>query len=192
MASVYDYTFNQMSRIGNDYTDMSQINVQNINAANYQLDNFNASCPMTKAIAFATSQPNVNYTGSHQVGIGGCNIDQSSELEMSLLSRPSTKISLNQRPYLTVPYLGRGESNVALETRLLQGGDIANNKKSANPTSEISFMHYSNTPLIPSLKATINNPANLVEGVAAEGWIRGGLPSRELARNKEYTQKYTN
>ena len=40
--------------------------------------------------------------------------------------------------------------------------------------------------LVPSLKATIQNPANLCEGVAADGWIRGGLPSRELSRDKDY------
>ena len=32
----------------------------------------------------------------------------------------------------------------------------------------------------------IQNPANLVEGVANEGWIRGGLPSRELTRDMDY------
>ena len=29
----------------------------------------------------------------------------------------------------------------------------------------------------------IQNPANLCEGIAADGWIRGGLPSRELSRD---------
>ena len=43
--------------------------------------------------------------------------------------------------------------------------------------------------LIPSLQATIQNPANLVEGVAADGWIRGGMPSRELARDNEFFKK---
>ena len=43
-----------------------------------------------------------------------------------------------------------------------------------------------NVDLVPSLKATIQNPANLVEGVANEGWIRGGLPSRELTRDMDY------
>ena len=43
--------------------------------------------------------------------------------------------------------------------------------------------------MIPSLQSTINNPANLVEGVAEKGWIRGGVPSRELARDKEYSTK---
>ena len=42
--------------------------------------------------------------------------------------------------------------------------------------------------MIPTLKSTINNPANLVEGVAEKGWIRGGVPSRELARDKEYKE----
>ena len=44
--------------------------------------------------------------------------------------------------------------------------------------------------LVPSLKASIQNPANLCEDVAAEGWIRGGLPSRELSRDKDYFQKH--
>ena len=48
------------------------------------------------------------------------------------------------------------------------------------------YTPYYNTPMIPSLQATINNPANLIESSAAEGWIRGGLPSRELARDKDY------
>jgi hypothetical protein len=52
----------------------------------------------------------------------------------------------------------------------------------------VSYLHYSQTPLLPTLKATISNPANLIESNAADGWIRGGLPSRELARDKEYSE----
>jgi len=52
-------------------------------------------------------------------------------------------------------------------------------------------MGYRNTPMIPSLKATVQNPANLVEGVAADGWIRGGLPSRELTRDQDYATNHT-
>ena len=43
--------------------------------------------------------------------------------------------------------------------------------------------------LVPSLKATIQNPSNLVEGVAVNGWIRGGLPSREVTRDNDYFKK---
>jgi hypothetical protein len=185
MATVHDYTFYQTSRIGDDQCDLSQRNIQNGNSCNYMLDNFFPDCPMNNAMTFATSQPAIIPHGSHQVGINGCNIDDNSQLSMSKLSRPKCRLSLFQRPFATVPFLGRGESNPVLESQIQQG-DLANNRKSVNPSSEVCYMGYQNTPLIPSLQATITNPSNLVEGVAAEGWIRGGLPSRELTKDKDY------
>ena len=145
---------------------------------------------MTDAVEFATSQPSINFTGSHQVGIGGCNIDQNSQLSLTDLTRSKCRISLYQRPFLTVPYLGRGKSDAVLESQLQQG-ELANNRKSINPSSEVSHMGYRNTPMIPSLKATVQNPANLVEGIAADGWIRGGVPSRELTRDQDYATTHT-
>lgn len=190
MASIYDYTFNKTTRVGDDSCDINERNIQNSHSATYMLSNFRAACPMKSAIEFATSQPNVNFTGSHQVGINGCNIDENSELKLVDLTKPKCRISLYQRPFATVPYLGRGRSDAVLESQIQQG-DLANNKKSINPSSEISYIPYSNIPMIPSLQATITNPANLVEGVAAEGWIRGGLPSRELVRDQDYAKKHT-
>jgi hypothetical protein len=186
-ASVYDYTFNGTSRLGDDATDMSQRTLQNSQYSSYMLDNFRPACPMRSAIEFATSQLNVNFKGSQQVGIGGCNIDESSELTIADISHPKCKISLTQRLFATVPYLGRGPSNPILEAQIQQG-DLANNRKSINPSSEVCYIQYSNVPMLPSLQATVTNPANLIEGVAAAGWIRGGLSSRELSKDKEYTQ----
>ena len=87
-----------------------------------------------------------------------------------------------ERPYLTVPYLGRGKSNVVLEAQLQQGDQIIN-KKSVNPSSEVSYLNYSNYPLLPEIEQSVTNPNNLIESEAAAGWIRGGLPSREYARD---------
>jgi len=189
MATVYDYKFYNNTRLGDDKCDMSQRNLQNSSTATYMLDNFKPACPMSSAIDFATSQPNVNYTGSHQVGINGCNIDENSSLLMSELLKPKCRISLLQRPFSTVPFLGRGRSDIILESQIQQG-DFANNRKSINLSSEISHITYRHTPMIPSLQSTITNPANLVEGAAAEGWIRGGVPSRELTRDKDYAQTH--
>lgn len=183
---IKDYAFDNLSRIGEDGCSLSQRSVQNVEASNYMLKNFFASdCSMKRPIEFATSQPNINYTGGHQVGAGGCNIDINSELLIggSILTHPKCRISLFQRPFVTVPFLGRGMSNPYLESQLQQG-DYLTNKRSINSLSEQSYMTYSNTPLLPSIAATINNPANLVEGVAADGWVRGGVPSRELSRER--------
>jgi len=187
MSSVFDYTFNTLTRIGDDSCDLSQRNMQDVSAANYLLTNFRPQCSMQNAVDFATAQPAVNFKGSNQVGIGGCNIDDNSQILITDLSRGKCKIDLLQRPYVTVPYLGRGKSNANLESQLQQG-ELANNRKTINPSTEVSYLNYSQTPLIPSLKSTVTNPANLVESVAAEGWIRGGVPVRQLTRDQEYVQ----
>lgn len=187
MSIVNDYTFGNMGRIGTDECDLSQRNVQNAKESNYMLTNFGlAECGMAKPIQFATSQPNVFYKGSHHVGLGGCNIGESTELRDGLgLSHPKCKIMLEQRPFATVPYLGRGSSDPVLESQI-RHGELNGNRKTLFPASEVSHMNHHLYPLIPSLRSTVSNPANLVEGVAADGWIRGGVPSRELTRDKAY------
>ena len=87
--------------------------------------------------------------------------------------------------YYLVKYqnLGRGASNIPLEDELRQSQSITN-KKSVNNLSEVSYQSYSNYPLIDEIQSKINNPQYLVEGVADKNWIRGGLPSREVARNQ--------
>jgi hypothetical protein len=72
-----------------------------------------------------------------------------------------------------------------MESQMLQG-DLNTNKKTVNKLSEKSYIKYSNTPLIPDVKKNIQNPANYVEGMASEGWIRGGVPSRELTRDRNF------
>ena len=42
-----------------------------------------------------------------------------------------------------------------------------------------------------TLQATVTNPSNLIESVAADGWIRGGLPARELTRDQDFINNHT-
>ena len=44
----------------------------------------------------------------HEGGIKGCKIEDNNELKFTHISRPACKLTLNSRPFLTVPYLGRG------------------------------------------------------------------------------------
>jgi len=180
MAKTFDYIFNGMSRIGMDSCDESQQTLQNNEAANYQFSNNITKCPMTETIEIATSQPNINYKG----GYSGCEIDKSSELLFPNITKEKEKLSLEQRQFLTVPYLGKGKINPTTETEL-QRGQMFLDKKSDNATSEISHISYRHTPMIPSLEEEISNPANYIESVAANGWIRGGLPSRDLLRDNQ-------
>ena len=191
MLSLTGSSFDQVTRIGDDSCGLSQRNIQNVKAGNYMLSNFRADeCGLKKPIEVATSQPNVFISGGHHIGPGGCNIDDSSKLLIgNFAPKSKCRISLLQRPYATVPFLGRGESNPILESRVQQG-DMVTNKKSITTVTEQNFGPYKNYPLLPEISATVSNAANLVEEVADSGWIRGGLPSREYARDKDYSNKH--
>ena len=189
MSMTSNYLFDNMSRIGNDDYDVSNKNIQNTNACSHMLANLNFLNPMNKTINLATNQPNVFWQGSPAGGINSDNVDENSVLKFAPISKPRERISAQERLFLTVPYLGRGPSNPVLESQIQQGEHLIN-RKSLDPNTEVSHSDLRFTPLIPSLEASLTNPANLVEGVAAEGWIRGGLPSRELTRDEDYKVKH--
>jgi len=192
MSNTYNYTFDNMSRIGLDSCCIDQDTIQNVQACNYTLQNYFANdCSMKNPIALATSQPGVFYNGGMLAGAGGCNIDESSKLQIgSIQTHPRCHIDLFQRPFATVPFLGRGSVNPVIEAQIQQGEQIVN-KRSVNNLSEQSYLNYHTTPLLSNIKNRIENPSFSVEGVASEGWIRGGVPSRELTRDKDYFNKHT-
>jgi len=191
MSFLCGAPFDEVTRIGGDQCGLSQRNIMNAKAGTYMLTNFRSDeTSMKKPLEFAMCQPNVFLGGGYHIGPGGANIDANSDLLIgNFAPRPKCRISLFQRPFATVPYLGRGESNPILESQIQQG-DSVSNKKSICTTTEQSYVPYRHYPLLPELSATINNPANLVEEAADDGWIRGGLPTREYARDKDYSYKH--
>ena len=192
MATYSGYTFDNMSRIGLDCCNISQTDIQNVATCNYLTQNYFASdCSMKNPIALATSQPGIMYNGGFNSGAGGCNIDSSSKLLIgSIQTHPKCHIDLFQRPFATVPYLGRGSVNPVMESQIQQGEQIVN-KRSVNPLSEKSYIKYHQTPLLPVIQQKMSNSANKIESDASEGWIRGGVPSRELTRDSDYFNKHT-
>jgi len=184
MANVSSYIFDNMSRIGNDNCSMDQRSIQNVNTCNYTLQNYFATdCSMKNSISLATTQPGINYKGGFQNGAGGCNIDANSQLLIgSIQTHPKCRIDLFQRPFATVPYLGRGSVDATIESELQQG-EMITNKRSVTKLGEKSYLDYTNTPLMGGLKERYTNAAYSVEGAASPGWVRGGVPSRELLRD---------
>uniref|UniRef100_A0A6C0EG80 Uncharacterized protein n=1 Tax=viral metagenome TaxID=1070528 RepID=A0A6C0EG80_9ZZZZ len=184
MSHMHDYKFQNMSRIGNDLCSMNVTDKQNVNQQSYLLTNYYAQdSNMTQPIMFATSQPNVNYSGSKQVGIGGSNIDDNTKLMQQEQVSSPCKLSLFHRPYGTIPYLGRGRGDPVLESQIMQG-ETHPNRKTANPTSEVNYSQYKNYPLTPDMKTTMQDSSRVIESDATDGWVRGGLPSREMNRDK--------
>lgn len=192
MAFVSDYTFDNISRIGNDQCCIEQNTIQSAHSCNYMLQNFfSKDCSMKKPISLATSQPCINYKGGFNVGAGGCNINDSSNLQIgSIQTHPRCRIDLFHRPFATVPYLGKGSVDPIAEAQIQQGETVTN-KRSITRLGELSYIDYHQTPLIPDMAERIQNPVYSIEGAATEGWIRGGLPSRELTRDSNFYSSHT-
>ena len=190
MATYSGYTFDSPNRIGLDQCNISQTDIQNVASCNYQTQNYFASdCSMKNPIALATSQPGIMYNGGYNSGAGGCNIDANSQLLIgSIQTHPRSHIDLFQRPFATVPYLGRGSVNPVMEAQIQQGEQIVN-KRSVNNLSEKSYIKYHQTPLLPAVQQKIKN--SNIESDAAQGWVRGGVPSRELTRDVDYNNKHS-
>ena len=186
MAYVSDFTFNTMGRIGNDECSQDINSIENAQACSYLLQNyFTSDCNMSKAKQLATTQPGIIYSGSMGSDMCGSNIDDSSKLLIgSIQTNPKARIDLFQRPFATVPFLGRGAVDPILESQIQQG-EAVTNKRTVTHLTEKSHLKYRTTPMIQTVKDNIQNPSNLIESSASEGWIRGGVPSRELTRDRE-------
>jgi len=184
MSTLVNFNFDQLSRIGNDSVASTQENILNINYANYMTYNpYKMDCK--GALAFSTSQPNVFMKGTNGIGPGGCNIMESTILEKSILTNPHIKISLHERPYKTVPYLGKGNVDVGLENQLLWG-DSLREKKSIIKLNENECVGLEDYPLMNAEQLT--DPRRHIESIADKNWVRGGVPSREIYKNKEYNK----
>ena len=192
MSGAYNYMFDSLSRIGNDTCGITARDLQNSKTETYLTTNYvTRNCGMSGPIGFATRQPNIFFKGGvgSNNGAGGCAVNDETKLQLgNKPTRHKCKISLQQRPYLTVPNISRGPPQPVFESKMQQGAQITD-KKSCRVLMEKSFMGHYLTPMIPSLNSTIQNPANLIEDVAASGWIRGGLPSRELSRDQDYLER---
>lgn len=184
--------FHNLTSLEDDTCYLTERQRQNTEYSNYNTTNyFSQNCGLQNPMEVATNQPYMFINGGYgNVGAGGCNVNNDSQLRIGgVQNRSACRISLYTRPFATVPYLGRGPQRVLEEAKIQQGEYITNNK-SCNTTTEMSHIPYRNYPLIPSLKSTVTNPHNLIEGAAAEGWIRGGLPTRDLIRDSDYIQRH--
>ncbi len=178
MAQFSDFKFNNMTGLSEDTCGISERDIQNNKYGSYYTKNFFSHlCGDRSLIDMATSQPNVFFKD----GVGDCNMGDETKLRGQGDVRHPGRIMLRERPYLSVPYLGKGASKPDIESMLMLG-TVSTLKKDAKILTEKSLGNEQ-VDLVPSLQKTIQNPSNLVEGEALDGWIRGGLPTRDLTRS---------
>lgn len=184
MSKAVDFMFNNLGRIGYDEYNYTQSNTMNNAHSQYMLSNLYKGSDRD-ASSLLTQYPTMNMKGTSHVGPFGYNVDEKSKLMNSKLTNLNAKITLQERAYKTVPYLGRGNVDVGLENSL-RFGETLREKKSKVQLGEAAQCDVKKYPMQKDLKKTVSNPSNLIEESAVSGWIRGGLPSREMYKNQDY------
>lgn len=185
MSSVSSYLFNNAGRIGSDATDQSQRNVYNTRFTNHTLSNYFSDKSSNNHVNFATKQPAVMFSGTtHGAGLIGSAVDTESILKLKTEQDHAVeKLQLFQRPFATVPFLGRGSCDPTLESQLLLG-EMVSDKKSASTIMDKSFAQYALYPTDKKMEERVNNAANTVEEAALDGWVRGGMTTREMSSDE--------
>jgi hypothetical protein len=176
-----NYTFNKLDRISDDVTDNTQRNLQNSRFANYSLSSFFSESITENDLKFAIQQPTMTLNGQvNGKGLNGHLIDFDSMLNINKeQERPLDKLNLNQRQFLTVPFLGRGSCDTEVESQLQQGETITE-KKSVSTIMDKSFMNYTMYPTDKNMIEKVNDSRFTVQESALDGWIRGGKTTRDL------------
>lgn len=176
MSSLHPYTFNSMASLKADIPDQTQQNLQNTRFGNYSVANYFSNSTSNSQVKFASEIPGFVANGG---GVASAVIDVESQLFNKMENeRPVEKLQLFERPFVTVPYLGRGGGDPTLEAQLQQG-QMIRDLKSVATVSEKPYIDYQSYPLRDDLRSQVTNPARSVEEVAMNGWTRGGASARE-------------
>jgi len=174
-----EFNINEFTRVRDDSCEVAQNIRDSAGPGKYQVTNLVPK----QAAAAKIEYPNPTLLGKEGFGFNNMAIDQDSRLrnEVQQAGRQKCPLHLQSRPFATVPYMGNGRGNSDVESSLIYA-EFARIERPCGTVTE-TFFDNNFTPLVPHLAAHIQNPANLVPEVAANGWIRSGIPSRQFLRD---------
>lgn len=175
--------FYQFGRLGSDPVDMTRKDLDNTRQANYMLGGFgnnSLGTPSDLHVKFATNQPAVMFNGvTNGNGLNSEVVDYESFLRLKGgQERPLEKLQLFERPFRTIPFLGRGGGNPVIESRLLQGEPTIE-PRSTSSAMEQSHLGNAFYPTDDNMEQKVVDTRFTVEESALEGWIRGGSNTRQ-------------
>lgn len=174
---------------------------QSIGPGNYGITNyFDCECMIPQTVKNATDNVTVPYKNGYGTE-QACVVDDGSKLRWGLTRKYpkcNQREGLLERPYKTIPYMGRGFLRPDEESELKFSEDTKI-KRSCNTLSGITIPHVF-TPMLDHLGYNIENPVHLIQEYNDPAWRRGGADTRLIVRdydysircNKAYMNKSTN
>ena len=157
----------------------------------YTMENmYGCGCELKDAREVQLSQPMINFEGGKGwIGEKGCLVDVDSKLRESddRLTNKKYLHQLIERPHLTTGNYVKGHFDVDVESVIRPGID-AGDDRACNSLSGVTIGNYF-TPMIPKLQDEVQNTVHIIPEDSMQSWVRGGLPSRQMQRNKDYLRR---
>ena len=163
---------------------------QSLGVGAYHLDNmYGCECGLKTARDIQISQPAISFDGGKGwMGEKGCLVDNDSELRF----HDATQLRyINQLPNLNnAGFFGRGDHNVDDES-IIQSGNITRVDRPCNVLSGVTIDNLQPAlfPMNDRLKSEVQNNIHIIPEDSMTSWVRGGLPSRQIARNVDYINR---
>tara|TARA_A100001011_G_C13991117_1_gene707283 strand:- start:292 stop:789 length:498 start_codon:yes stop_codon:yes gene_type:complete len=151
---------------------------------------YGCGCELKDAREVQLSQPMINFEGGKGwIGEKGCLVDVDSKLRESddRLTNKKYLHQLIERPHLTTGNYVKGHFDVDVESVIRPGID-AGDDRACNSLSGVTIGNYF-TPMIPKLQDEVQNTVHIIPEDSMQSWVRGGLPSRQMQRNKDYLRR---
>jgi hypothetical protein len=173
------FQVNQFTRVHDDRCGIDSSYRQSVGPGFWALTNLVPDPSMT--VPQALDNPTV--IAKEGYGLLAKNIDTDSILRNHAVQENSQRCPIHpqSRPFLTVPYMGKGRGEPVLEARLQQSEFVRTGKDCMTVTDKPFTNQF--TPLQPHVEKNIQNPVHLIPEVAAAGWVHGGIPSRQYVRD---------
>ena len=161
--------------------------VQSMQPGAYDISDFRPNdCGEKQARDIQVSQPAINFNSGHWGGKNGCLIDTDTKLRFEELTNKKYVNQLHTRFALTAQYI-RGKHNVNVES-VLMSGEKTNTKRSCNVLSGKSLLSHYYTPMIDSLKKTVQETEHIIPEDVDNTWVRGGMGTRQHMKNLDYNK----
>jgi hypothetical protein len=173
---------NELTSLQQDDNFKKYDTVQALSGGEYMLTDFTEVHPNNTKIA--TNQPYLNFEDGF--GVNADLIDEEKR-EGKVNNFRGDANQLFPRPYLTVPYTGKGKYHVDIDSEI-RSANIAGDDRACNSLSGVSIEHQY-TPLVPNLKETIQNPKNLIPEDSVPDWFRGGVDTTQIRKDVDFFER---
>ena len=179
-----NFVLHHQSKLKDDNCYNSGENKQNNHVNDYMLSNF-SSCDCKLDDVLNVSTNNRGITVKDGYGVSECNVDTDTALRISGFERHyKSDLQLFPRPFMTTPFLQKGEVKPDLESKLISSLQTVKHKQMQNVSEDNIY-----TPLTENLLRNVQDTDHIVQEDVNKRWVRGGIPSRQSVRDIDYLNR---